>query len=166
MSLNQIVKELRTIADNHPQINHFFEGEEYNFASSGVVNCPAMIVVPQPHKLSGSVLKYNFKIYIGDLVHKDLSNRPDVLSDTLQILLDVIYKLQAPEFEGVIDTEIQLNDFEDSFDCELYGYWSNISIRFSNPFNICAVPEITDIDCLLQENGGYLLQENGQRIIL
>jgi len=141
MTLNQIVISLNNIASAHPQINHFFFGEEYDFASSGTVNCPAMIVVLQPTVLQGSVLIYNFKIYIGDLVHKDLSNKTEVLSDTLQTWLDIIYLVQSPNYEWVADvSNIILTDFEDSFDCELYGHWANLKIRISNPFDICAVP--------------------------
>ena len=140
MTLNEIKKSLSDIATNHPQINHFYFGEEYDFASSGVVNCPAMVVSLEPHQLNGSVLTYNFKIYIGDLVQKDLSNKDEVLSDCLLIALDVIYLLQDPDYPLVIDPNITLNDFEDSFDMEMWGYWFNLKCRVSNPFDRCAVP--------------------------
>lgn len=139
-TLNQVVKSLNDIADNHLQINHFFFGEEWDFASSGTVNTSAMIVVLQPSVLSGSTFTYDFKIYIGDLVKKDLGNKTEVLSDTMQIALDVIWQLQHPDYDGVIDTDITLNDFEDSFDCELYGYWFDLKIKYSNPFDRCAIP--------------------------
>lgn len=140
MTLNQVVKSLRDFASDHQQINSFDCCEEYNFATSGVVEMQTMIAVLQPSQLVGSTLTYNFKIYIGDLVHKDLSNRVEVLSDTLLTCLDLIGYLQRPEFEGVIDTNITINDFEDSFDCELYGHWFNLKIKTSSPFDRCAIP--------------------------
>jgi len=142
MTINQVVKNLNNIAENHKQINHFFFGEEYDFASSGVVNCPAMIVVLEPSLLQTSVLTYNFKIYIGDLVQKDLSNKTEVLSDTLLILLDVIYQVQSTIYDWSFDTSsITITDFEDSFDCELYGNWCNMKLRISSPFDRCSIPQ-------------------------
>lgn len=142
-TLNQVVQSLNTIATNHLQINHFFFGEEWDFASSGVVNCPAMIAVLQPSILQGSTLTDVFKIYIGDLVQKDLSNKSEVLSDCQLIALDVIYQLQLSTYDWVLENKnsIVLNDFEDSFDCELYGYWFEIRLKMSAPYDRCAIPQ-------------------------
>lgn len=142
-TLNQVIKSLNDIADNHQQINHFFFGEEWDFATSGVVNTPAMIAVLQPTVLNNTSLTYDFKIYIGDLVNKGLNNKQDVLSDTLLIALDVVYELQDPDYEGIVETNITFNDFEDSFDCELYGQWFNLKIKYSNPFDRCSIPQQT-----------------------
>jgi hypothetical protein len=142
MTLNQAVRTLSDFAGSHQQINSFTFCEPADFATSGVVDMQTMIAVLQPTQLSGSTLTYDFKIYIGDLVHKDLSNKTEVLSDTLQSCLDLIWHLQRPEFEGVIDTNIQINDFEESFDCELYGHWFDLKIKTSNPFDRCAIPII------------------------
>ena len=60
MTLNNVIQELNDIATNHLQINHFFFGEEWDFASSGVVNCPAMIAVLEPSLLEGSTLTHSF----------------------------------------------------------------------------------------------------------
>lgn len=143
MTLNQVVKELNDIATNHKQINHFFYGSEFNFATSGTVNTVAMIAVLEPHFLLGSSLEYRFKIYVGDIVKKGLENRSDVMSDTLLIALDIIAKLQDNNYDWVLsnNNNIVLNDFEDSFDCELYGYWFLINLKTSAPFNRCAIPE-------------------------
>jgi hypothetical protein len=144
MTLNQIVKTLNEIADNHLQINHFFFGEEWDFATSGVVNCPAMITVLQPSVLEGSTITQNFKIYIGDLVQKNLSNKLEVLSDCQLIALDIIYQLQLPVYDFVLINKdnITLNDFEDSFDCELYGYWFDIKLKLPAPYDRCAIPQL------------------------
>lgn len=142
MTLNETVALLQGIQENHPQLNHFFFGEEFDFASSGVVVPAVMIAVLQPSTLAGSTLTYNFKIYIGDIAEKDKSNKTEILSDTLLIALDVVYLLQNSRvYNLVIDTNIIFNDFEDSFDCELYGHWFELKIKVSNPFDRCAVPQ-------------------------
>ncbi len=145
MTLNQVVSNLNSIANDHLQINHFFYGSEFNFATSGTVNTTSMIAVLEPHLYSKNSLEYRFKIYIGDIVQKNLSNRADVLSDSLLIALDVIAKLQDNQTYGWMLSNVNnitLNDFEDSFDCELYGYWFTISLKTIAPFDRCAIPEI------------------------
>jgi len=142
---NQVVKALNDIADSHLQIKHFFEGNEFDFASSGVVNFCAMIAVAEPSILEGSTLTHIFKIYIGDLVHKNLSNRREVLSDCQLIALDVLYELQDPTYDWVLINKgnITLTDFEDSFDCELYGYYFEIRLKLPAPYDRCAIPVTT-----------------------
>lgn len=142
LTLNQVVKNQSDFASAHQQINHFFFGEEWDFASSGVVNTPAMISVLQPATVTGSTLTHTFKVYFGDIVHKDLSNKSEVLSDMMQVALDFIYQFQHPDYEWVFDTSnLVLNDFEDSFDCELYGYWLTCRLKLSSPFDRCAIPQ-------------------------
>lgn len=142
-TLNNVIQELNDIATNHLQINHFFFGNTWDFATSGTVNCPAMIAELEPATLEGSTLTHTFKIYIGDLVQKDLSNKKEVLSDCLLIALDVIYQLQQNDYDWVLANKnsITLNDFEDSFDCELYGYWFQIKLKLSSPYDRCAIPQ-------------------------
>lgn len=142
LTLNSHVTSLNDFATAHQQLNHFFFGEEYNFATSGVVNAPVMIATLQPETIQSSTLTRSFKIYFGDLVHKDLSNRSEVLSDMEQVALDFIYQMQHPDYEWVFDTSnLVLNDFEDSFDCELYGYWLIARFKISSPFDRCAIPQ-------------------------
>jgi len=151
LTLNQVVKSLNSIAVNHPQINHFFFGEEWDFASSGVVNCPAMIVVLEPTNVERAYISYNLKIYIGDLVQKDLSNKTEVLSDTMLIALDVIAILKSPAYNWTFDGSSTLSDFEDSFDCELYGHWFNIKLKVAAPSDRCSIPNSQMIDLIAEE---------------
>lgn len=141
-TLNQVVKSLNDIATNHQQINHFFFGETWDFATNGEVNCPIMMAVLKPLPYNKNTLTYTFDIFIGDIVHKDLSNKTEVLSDTLQIALDVVYELQDPTYNWVLDNvnSITFNDFEDSFDIELYGYQFEVRLKVAQPFDRCAIP--------------------------
>lgn len=151
LTLNQVVKSLNNIAVNHPQINHFFFGEEWDFATSGVVNCPAMIVTLEPTDVGTSTISYNMKIYIGDLVQKDLSNKTEVLSDTMLIALDIIAILKSPAYNWSFDGTSTLSDFEDSFDCELYGHYFNIKLKVSAPSDRCAVPGSQLFDIITEQ---------------
>lgn len=141
-TLNQVIKSLNDIADNHQQLNHFFFGEMYDFATSGDTQYPAMAVEKEPDLLEGSTLKMNFNLYFIDLVHKDISNRQEVLSDMQSVALDVIYQLTHPDYDWVIDSSsITLNDFVDRFDDEVTGYWFKLTLKISSPFDRCAIPQ-------------------------
>lgn len=140
-TLNQILKQLSNVADAHANINSFFEGEMYDFASSGLVRYPAMAVVKNPFIYDSNNLTYSFNIYIMDLVHKDASNRTEVLNDTLQICMDVLALLDRNfDVVGQINTKVTFNDFIDSFDQEVSGYWFELKIKVPYVLDECAVP--------------------------
>lgn len=160
-TLNQVIQSQSDFAVNHQQINHFFFGEEWDFATSGTVNCPAMISVLQPIVVQGSVCTYSFKIYFGDIVHKDLSNKNEVLSDMHQLAMDFIGQFQHPDYDWVFETDnITLNDFEDSFECELYGFWLIAKLKVAMPFDRCAIPQINSMRNFADGNP-YSASQNG-----
>lgn len=176
LTLNQAVKNLEYIATAHNQINSFFFGELYDFASSGTINYPAMAVTLEPTPYANGVLTRSFNIYILDLVHKGIGNSVDVLSDTEQICVDVISLLQDSElYDWVVDFNTTLNDIQGGTDDEVYGYWFNLRMRMPAPRNKCAVPLystvqavnavvddsdqnlLTDSDDVLQSSDGFNL---------
>ena len=141
MTLNQVVKNLNYIANAHNQINHFFFGELYNFASSGTTNYPAMAVTVEPATYSENMLTMNFNVYILDLVHKDLSNQTEVLSDTQSICLDVLALIKDPTiYSWNIDINTTLTDIQGGYDDEVSGYWFPLKIRVPKPLDTCQVP--------------------------
>lgn len=137
---NQVVKSFEEFADEHAQIGHFFEGQIFNFDTSGTTNGISMILDAEPHALSESTLSYGWKLYMGDLVQKDLGNRRDVLSDTLLVFLDFVAWAQHPDRDWVFERTSNINEFEDSFDCEMSGVWATIKLKTSSPFDRCAIP--------------------------
>jgi len=176
LTLNQIKKQLNSIAVSHSNINHFHFGEMVDFASSGVVDYPALAVERNPFQFVNNSLRYSFNIYMMDLVHKDASNRDEVLSDTLLICLDIIAMLDRDnDFIFSIEKNITFNDFIDSFDEEVSGYWFKLDITVPNPLDNCAVPlsstlEVVEdlvpiIDYLTTDDGSPILTDDGLNII-
>lgn len=144
LTLNQIKNQLSNIAVAHSNINHFHFGELYDFASSGVVDYPAIAVERNPIPYTNNTLKYSFNVYVMDLVHKDASNRDEVLSDTLQICLDILAILDRDaSFIFSVEKNVTFNDFIDSFDQEVSGYWFKLDINVPAPLDNCAVPKQT-----------------------
>jgi len=142
LTLNNVVTNLNNIADAHSLINNFFYGEIYDFASSGTVNYPAMLVTSEPNSLSRGVITMSFNIYIADLVQKGIADRREVSSNTQQVVLDILATLDrtvAYDWNVNIDN-ITLNDFVDKFQDEVTGWWFKLDLRIPNALNRCAVP--------------------------
>lgn len=147
LTLNNVVKQLNNFADSHGQVKSFFYGELYDFAASGDIYYPAMAVVSEPNIYSGNTLTYNFNVYFMDRVHKDISNRVEVLSDMQLVCLDLLaYLSRTVELDFMVDRNITLNDFVDSFDGEVSGYWFNLAIKTKLPLDRCALPLNSTID--------------------
>lgn len=142
LTLNNVVTNLNNIADSHSLINNFFYGEIYDFATSGVVDYPAMLVTSEPNSLSRGVITMSFNIYVADLVQKGIVDRREVLSNTQQVILDILATLDmtvAYDWNVNIDN-ITLNDFVDKFQDEVTGWWFKLDLRIPNALNRCAVP--------------------------
>lgn len=171
LTLNQVVKNLNNISDSHSQINNFFFGELYDFASSGTVNYPAMAVTLEPSQVQGNVLVYSFNVYVLDLVHKGTSNNTEVLSDTMQTCLDIIAICNNHLYDWNTEKNTVLNDVQGGYDDEVSGYWFNLKIRVANPSDRCQVPlrrtisRVQAIEILLNglttSDDVFLLTEDG-----
>ena len=83
-------------------------------------------------------LVYNFQIIVMDLVDKDEANEDDVLSDTLEIIGDVISRIRHSALDADVDdfrNTIRLQDsiscepFTERFDNEVTGWTASVSIE-------------------------------------
>lgn len=177
LTLNQVVKNLNYIGNAHNQVKTFFFGELFDFASSGTIQYPAMAVTLNPSQRANNTLTYSFNVYMLDLVHKDISNSTEVLSDTLQMCLDVIAIADNPVYDWSMEKVATLTDIQGGQDDEVTGHWFNLKLKVPTPSDRCQVPtfglitvvvpiDITDAgltdedDNLLQtEDGFYLIND-------
>jgi hypothetical protein len=151
LTLNQIVKQLNNIADSHANINNFFFGELYDFATSGTTEYPCLAVTLEPLPYQSPVMTYSFNIYMMDLVKKDISNRQEVLSDMLLNCFDLVSLLTMKnDFVFSVEKNVTFNDFVDRFDQEVSGYWFNLRIKTPFVLDQCAVPLIKPIEIVNQ----------------
>ena len=136
---NNVINTLKNIGDQHHQIATVTTGE---FG-----------------------LTYNFQIFICDLVSEkadwteatiqsanNLSNEQEVLSETLQISIDIISMLRHSlhqSVEGVNDVnkplyfstgQQTLEPFTERFDNLLTGWVFSLSIVVANDFDACTIP--------------------------
>lgn len=92
-SYNQIIDYLRNFADIHFQVQYFDNGflSKLNTAATSTNNFPLLFVVPQSHTNTLHLPQtYTVRVYSLDVLQKDGSNQTDVISDTIQILNDLV----------------------------------------------------------------------------
>ena len=103
-TLRQVQNRLNRIATAHLQINEFFWGPVYDFATSGTTNYPAMLVDIAPNSVFNDVLtKVNLIIHIADKERAGETNRDDIVSDCLQIAKDVMAEIKHPGWAWDVD---------------------------------------------------------------
>ena len=140
VTLNQLIGKLQTIATNHEQINSFFFGDIADLGTEKPMQYPVLFADVAPSNFAYKVIGLNLQIMVMDIVKKDLSNENDVISDTLQIIEDVIIELRNPSEIFLIQDSINLTPFSDSQGDEVSGWTANITINIPSTYNSCAVP--------------------------
>jgi hypothetical protein len=140
VTLNQLIAKLQTIANNHEQINSFFFGDIADLGTESPMQYPVLFADVAPSNFSYKVIALNFQLMVMDIVKKDLSNENDVMSDTLQMIEDVIIELRNPSEIFLIQDSITLTPFMDSQGDEVAGWTANITLNVPSTYNSCAIP--------------------------
>jgi len=141
-TLNQVNAILEGIATAHQQINSYGIGDLYDLVANGAVNYPLMFTVINPGQINDNRMSLNLSLLFMDLVHKDQRNELEVLSDTLQMGVDVVAQLRAPLYEDwfIVGDTVTFEDFTERFNDEVAGYKIDITLNLSEQFNLCSLP--------------------------
>ena len=154
--------DFRILADHHKQINSFGMGalDDMSYLTDSRLKetnttfqspfFPLMYVVPgnatqEIVENGSSYTTFEFNIIISDIINRDLSNQVDVLSDTLQILDDVIsqFRLSVSTFLGNFNRQYYLDDYVDCMPflekySDLTGGWTGLlRIKVMTPLDRC-----------------------------
>tara|TARA_R110002020_G_scaffold224736_1_gene434629 strand:+ start:2341 stop:2826 length:486 start_codon:yes stop_codon:yes gene_type:complete len=93
-----------------------------------------------------NTLTYSFQLIVMDLVDKDEANEEEVLSDTLQIIGDILSAIRytnATEYTDFlhvvrIDDNISCEPFTERFDNEVSGWTATINIEVDFDASACS----------------------------
>jgi len=136
----KIIDALKAFALAHPQINTFYSGKTWNFESTENLY-PAMIVFPSTTTIVKGETDINLNIIIVDIMNKDVTNKDDIYSDTLQTMQDVFSLLNNTDEDYFIsDSGFSCDPLEEVFDDILCGWISNTTIKFPFQANYCLIP--------------------------
>ena len=143
ITLNKVIKLLNNIATDHKQINSWGFGDLWEAGVTTKLSFPAMWASLNPAQINGNEVNLNFTIYLMDKVRRSEANENDVLSDTLQIGLDVIAKLR--ELENTNDFYLVRSNaieyFTESLDDEVSGITLAVTIKIPNLYDNCSIPD-------------------------
>jgi hypothetical protein len=152
MNYKQLLTYWSSIAYHHEQIKSFGFGDitqcTNDLTTKQEPQYTRMYIVPEEVEFSENQIHYNFNVIIMDKIEDDLSNQPEVMSDTLAIVMDVwtVFWQSYTEAQGnfsqiiVGDWDPEVTPFLERFET-LLGGWT-LKIRMSAPFDYssCGLP--------------------------
>lgn len=91
-SYNQLIDYINTFATNHQQVKNFGNGFRYDLNTIMTIDneFPFLYVEPLSHSFLSVTQNYTIRVWCMDLKQKDSTNQTEVISDTLQILNDLV----------------------------------------------------------------------------
>lgn len=144
MTLNQIVKELTKIGNDHEQINYVYFGDVWERLSNGEVTYPAMFMTLTGASFGAKDIGYSFSLYFMDRMLMEETNETEVLSDMTQVAGDIVAQLRYPEDYSIVTWSLNQNlpiTFYTESDPDLLA-GVKLDITLTLPFinNRCQVP--------------------------
>lgn len=139
---NGIIKLFEDIANNHYQINAFGFGDVWEYLASSTKRTPCLWGILNGSSRNNKELTLDYTLLVFDQVKRDESNEDNVLSDTHQILLDVITILNSPTYASqfILSVTNSMSDFTERFDDAVSGWSVNVSLRIPFDNDICQIP--------------------------
>lgn len=170
-NFKKIIDLLKTLADYHEQIQSYGWGSieqliydtetrlKQDNVNSLAPHYPSMWVIPEVARTDGRETTYEFNILIMDIANtKNFDNYTDTVSDTLDILKDVIAQLKyATGMQCYcnldIDYPIDMVPFEEAYDDYVNGWAGKIRLRVPDAINRCIAPYAEFPPCDNNEDG-------------
>lgn len=164
---NGIVKLLEDIADNHYQINGYGFGDVWEYLASDTKKTPCLWGVLNGSNRNGKELTLNYTLLVFDQVKRDESNENNVLSDTYQILTDVLTILNSPTYSSqfILGVSNSMQDFTERFDNAVSGWSVEVSFRIPFDNDICQIPS-SGLPSLNNDYQVTILDQNGDIVTL
>ena len=144
MTLNQIVKELTKLGNDHEQINFVYFGDVWERLSNSEVTYPAMFFTLTGANVGAKEIAYSFSLYFMDRMLMEETNETEVLSDMTQVAGDIVAQLRYPEDYSIVTwtpaTSMPLTFFTESDPDLLAGVKldTTLTVPFLN--DRCQVP--------------------------
>jgi hypothetical protein len=149
--------DFRTLSDYHKQINSFGFGQQEDLSfwtemRDKVENThfnspifPLLYVIPNEVEQKFGFMQYNFTLIVMDIVERDLTNQIDVLSDTNQIMDDIIsqFRLSVTNSLGNFNAKYTIQNpvvcipFIEQYTDLTAGWSAQISVEVMNSLNRC-----------------------------
>lgn len=141
LTLNQVVKQIKAIAEAHEQINTVYYGDFDEFLGESADNVyPAIYFDSTNASISANTLTLNFSLYFFDRMLPEKINETEAVSDQLSIAQDILAQLMYQEFEFEMSDSVQLTFITEDTPDNLVAVKADISLDLPFTANRCQVP--------------------------
>lgn len=152
MTLNQILRRLKTIALAHNQIRRFKTGLVGDLFADHTAKYMACCLQYTGGLLAitGGAVGINFRMFVLDLVHVSQDtkeNEDDVLSDTLSVIMDLVTQINNGNYNDwkiTLDSNFTAVVEHENDMCA--GWYIDFTIRTPFTQNVCQIPSDLVID--------------------
>lgn len=142
-TLNQLMKELEIIAQEHRQINEFFQGDFLDAISRDSAQYPLMVATLQPGGMAEGYVRVNVVLTICDKYNQqEYRQMNEVHSDCLSICNDIkttMLQYRWTEFSDLL-SEIASDPFINRGQDMVAGWTMNIAFTIYDNDDWCAIP--------------------------
>lgn len=151
MTLNQVIRRIKSLSLAHKQVRAFKRGLITDFFADKTSKYPAALLQDNGGNIStaGHAATISFRLFLADLVHVNADandNELDVQSDMLSIAMDLVAEFNSGIFDDwALSTDNVVNLLYEG-DNDLHaGCYFDFSIRIMFAQNTCQIPtEIID----------------------
>jgi hypothetical protein len=146
-TLNQIVAEVENWASSHLQVHSFGQGDIWEISpSSSQFTFPLMWVTVGQSDPREMEMVDQFNVLVCDLVDTGEKNELEVLSDTRQILRDLVaWYRQQHSAAYIVEFQGSITPFTERFAERVSGHALTIRLRQPYDYDSCAIPLGTPI---------------------
>jgi hypothetical protein len=165
LTWNNLVSLFENVATAHQQINSYGLGEEWeiNGATESNRDYPKMWVIPIDSITKEQTVERTFEFLVFDLVHPDEDNENDVVSDTEQIIHDIIKVFKNESDNYNVTNEPQAFYFTEKYADNVSGWRAQITIETDFASNSCDMP-MDDFVSPSINNSVLILNQDGNTV--
>jgi hypothetical protein len=143
-TLNEILTIIENQAAAHLQVKQYGQGDVWEI-NPKELDYLVLWAIEESVVLSERTLTYNIRLLAMDRVLPGEENEQEVMSDTIQVLLDfVAYFRQLHTTDLSIQTSVSFEPFTERFDDKVSGHACVLSITQPYDYNKCQIPQTTN----------------------
>jgi hypothetical protein len=150
LTLNQIVRRIKTIALQHKQLRNFYFGNVTDFIEDKQTRYASLFLQDNQGVIdvAGKVVSYNFKMFLLDLENvsnETQKNTLDVQSDMASVATDLLAEFNHSDYlDWKLSSGSSFGLVRESFDDIVAGIVVDLTIQIPYDNNTCAVPNINE----------------------
>tara|TARA_R110002020_G_scaffold209230_2_gene415195 strand:+ start:7889 stop:8389 length:501 start_codon:yes stop_codon:yes gene_type:complete len=149
---NNVVNTLKCLGEQHLEIKSTTTGDITDIDLEKNTLFPLYHINPVSVDVSMSQKTFNFQLFVMDIVDADGDAEQTVLSDTLQIITDLIAILKHGEIlygydashgeeeRYFVDDDFSIEPFTERFDNSVTGWIVDVGIIVESELNSCDIP--------------------------